>query len=139
MFCYRQLYRKYMEYLIETFQSLTEQTLQLHITTEQCFHPAIDVIFEKALSEPSFSVTYASLRAFLMKLKTSVGEQNEADGAQQSVVNLSFQKVLTRCQKEFEKEKEVPTKQEMQEMIDACKTKGEKAAKKEELNIRWSS
>ena len=109
--------------------------LQLDISTEERLRSVIDLIFEKSLSEPSFSVAYANLCAFLMKLKVSVGEQSEAEGAQQSVVNLSFRKVLlTRCQKEFEKDKEVPTKQEIQEMIDACKTEEEKAAKKVELD-----
>jgi translation initiation factor 4G len=119
----------------EKFQTLTEQMLQLDITTEERLRRVIDLIFEKALSEPSFSVAYANLCAVLMKLKVSIGEQSEAEGAQ-PVVNLSFRKVLlTRCQKEFEKDKEVPTKQEMQEMIDACKTEVEKATKKEELDM----
>ena len=120
----------------EKFQTLAEQMLQLDITTEERLCQVTDLIVEKAFSEPSFSIVYANLCAFLMKLKVFVGEQSEAEGAQQPVVILSFRKVLlTRCQKEFEKDKEVPTKQEMQEMIDACKTEEEKAAKKEELDM----
>ena len=132
----------------EKFQTLTEQMLQLDITTEERLCQVTDLIVEKAFSEPSFSVVYANLCAFLMKLKVSVGQQSEAEGAQQSVVNLSFQKVLfRRCQKkfeEFQKDKEVLTKQDMHEMIDVCKTEGEKAAKKENLDMleckarKWS-
>ena len=119
----------------EKFHTLTEQMQQLDISSEERLRSVIDLIFEKAVAEPSFSVAYANLCACLMQVKVSVGEQGDTEGSQ-AVSNLSFRKVLlTRCQKEFEKDKELPSKQKMQELIDACETEEEKIAKKDELEL----
>ncbi|XP_077998892.1 eukaryotic translation initiation factor 4 gamma 3-like isoform X2 [Glandiceps talaboti] len=82
----------------QKFQTLTQQVMDLPIDTEDKLKGVIDLVFEKAISEPGFSVAYANMCRCLMSIKVPT-----EDG--KSVVN--FRKLLLiRCQKEFEKSKE---------------------------------
>lgn len=45
----------------EKFQELTKQVKELTIDTEERLKGAIDLIFEKAILEPNFSVAYANM------------------------------------------------------------------------------
>lgn len=48
------------------FQQLMKQVTQLAIDTEERLKGVIDLIFEKAISEPNFSVAYANMCRCLM-------------------------------------------------------------------------
>ena len=45
----------------QMFQALMKQVTELQIDTEQRLKGVIDLIFEKAISEPNFSVAYANM------------------------------------------------------------------------------
>lgn len=50
----------------QKFQELMKQVTELTIDTEERLKGAIDLIFEKAISEPNFSVAYANMCRCLM-------------------------------------------------------------------------
>ncbi len=50
----------------QTFQPLMRQVTELTIDTEERLKGVIDLIFEKAISEPNFSVVYANMCRSLM-------------------------------------------------------------------------
>lgn len=50
----------------QMFQQLMKQVTQLAIDTEERLKGVIDLIFEKAISEPNFSVAYANMCRCLM-------------------------------------------------------------------------
>ncbi|EDO33172.1 predicted protein, partial [Nematostella vectensis] len=79
----------------QKFKKLTEQVMELEIDTSEKLEGIIDIIFEKAISEPGFSVAYANLCRCLLPIKVSTGNKE-----------LVFRTILlNKCQKEFEKEK----------------------------------
>ncbi|XP_048581681.1 eukaryotic translation initiation factor 4 gamma 1-like isoform X2 [Nematostella vectensis] len=79
----------------QKFKKLTEQVMELEIDTSEKLEGIIDIIFEKAISEPGFSVAYANLCRCLLPIKVSAGNKE-----------LVFRTILlNKCQKEFEKEK----------------------------------
>uniref|UniRef100_A0A8I5NTC8 Eukaryotic translation initiation factor 4 gamma 1 n=1 Tax=Papio anubis TaxID=9555 RepID=A0A8I5NTC8_PAPAN len=83
----------------QMFQQLMKQVTQLAIDTEERLKGVIDLIFEKAISEPNFSVAYANMCRCLMALKVPTTEK--------PTVTVNFRKLLlNRCQKEFEKDKD---------------------------------
>lgn len=45
----------------QKFQQLMKQVMELDIDTEERLKGVIDLIFEKAISEPNFSVAYANM------------------------------------------------------------------------------
>ena len=45
----------------QMFQALMKQVMELQIDTEERLKGVIDLIFEKAISEPNFSVAYANM------------------------------------------------------------------------------
>ncbi|KAB5535956.1 hypothetical protein PHYPO_G00123820 [Pangasianodon hypophthalmus] len=81
------------------FQQLMKQVTELTIDTEERLKGVIDLIFEKAISEPNFSVAYANMCRCLMGLKVPTSDKPGA--------TVNFRKLLlNRCQKEFEKDKD---------------------------------
>ncbi|XP_033113712.1 eukaryotic translation initiation factor 4 gamma 3-like isoform X2 [Anneissia japonica] len=81
----------------QNFQKLTNQALELQINTEERLKGVIDLVFEKALSEPNFSVAYAHMCRMLSQIEVPI-----ADKPGQLV---QFRKLLlNRCQREFESE-----------------------------------
>ncbi|CAJ1072258.1 eukaryotic translation initiation factor 4 gamma 1a isoform X4 [Xyrichtys novacula] len=83
----------------QKFQELMKQVQELTIDTEERLKGAIDLIFEKAILEPNFSVAYANMCRCLMGLKVPT-----TDKPGQTV---NFRKLLlNRCQKEFEKDQD---------------------------------
>lgn len=78
----------------QKFQTLVQQILALGINTEERLKGTIDLVFEKAIDEPGFSVAYAQL----CKQLSSVKVPTEGDGKDASFRNL----LLNRCQVEFE-------------------------------------
>ncbi|XP_029308570.1 eukaryotic translation initiation factor 4 gamma 1a isoform X2 [Cottoperca gobio] len=83
----------------QKFQELMKQVQELTIDTEERLKGAIDLIFEKAISEPNFSVAYANMCRCLMGLKVPTTDKPG--------VFVNFRKLLlNRCQKEFEKDQD---------------------------------
>ncbi|XP_022078022.2 eukaryotic translation initiation factor 4 gamma 1 isoform X4 [Acanthochromis polyacanthus] len=83
----------------QKFQQLMKQVTELTIDTEERLKGVIDLTFEKAISEPDFSVAYANMCRCLMGLKVQTTDKPGA--------TVQFRKLLlNRCQKEFEKDKD---------------------------------
>uniref|UniRef100_A0AAY4AC25 Eukaryotic translation initiation factor 4 gamma 1 n=1 Tax=Denticeps clupeoides TaxID=299321 RepID=A0AAY4AC25_9TELE len=83
----------------QMFQQLMKQVSEFTIDTEERLKGVIDLIFEKAISEPNFSVAYANMCRCLMGLKVPTSDKPG--------VTVNFRKLLlNRCQKEFEKDKD---------------------------------
>ncbi|XP_030843134.1 eukaryotic translation initiation factor 4 gamma 3 isoform X1 [Strongylocentrotus purpuratus] len=83
----------------QMFNKLTDKALQLPIDTEDRLTGVINLVFEKAIGEPSFSTAYAHMCQKLGQLKV------------QSVTTpgtmVQFRPILLHsCQQEFEKEKQ---------------------------------
>lgn len=83
----------------QKFQQLMKQVQELTVDTEERLKGVIDLTFEKAISEPDFSVAYANMCRCLSGLKVTIPDKPGA--------NVNFRKILlNRCQKEFEKDKD---------------------------------
>ncbi|XP_047247457.1 eukaryotic translation initiation factor 4 gamma 1-like isoform X4 [Girardinichthys multiradiatus] len=83
----------------QKFQQLMKQVQELTVDTEERLKGVIDLTFEKAISEPDFSVAYANMCRCLSGLKVITPEK--------SGPTVNFRKLLlNRCQKEFEKDKD---------------------------------
>ncbi|XP_064599552.1 eukaryotic translation initiation factor 4 gamma 1-like isoform X2 [Liolophura sinensis] len=81
----------------QKFSTLLQQMTGLKIDTEERLKGVIDLIFEKAVSEPGFCVAYANMCKYLMLLKVPL------EGKPGETVN--FRKLLlNRCQREFQKD-----------------------------------
>ncbi|XP_012235318.2 eukaryotic translation initiation factor 4 gamma 3 isoform X2 [Linepithema humile] len=79
----------------QKFATLVEQIKHLPIDTQERLQGVINLVFEKAVDEPSFSVEYALLCKELALMEVAGGDQD---------CSISFKKlIITRCQKEFEK------------------------------------
>ena len=76
----------------QKFDTLVEQFGKLPIDTKEKLTRATDLVFEKALDEPGFSVAYARMCKVLSMLKIA-----DEDGKE---INFRTQ-MITRCQKEF--------------------------------------
>ncbi|MBN3305587.1 IF4G1 factor, partial [Amia calva] len=77
----------------QMFQQLMRQVTELTIDTEEQLQGVIDLIFEKAISEPNFCVTYANMCHCLMKLNVT---STDKPG-----VTVTFRTLLlNRCQKD---------------------------------------
>ncbi|XP_053357966.1 eukaryotic translation initiation factor 4 gamma 1-like [Clarias gariepinus] len=80
----------------QMFNKLMKQVTKLTIDTEDRLKGVVDLIFEKAITEPMASVTYANMCHCLMRLKVSTSDK---PGASVNFHSL----LLNRCQEEFEK------------------------------------
>uniref|UniRef100_A0A1Y1NIM6 MI domain-containing protein n=2 Tax=Photinus pyralis TaxID=7054 RepID=A0A1Y1NIM6_PHOPY len=84
----------------QKFNTLLEQIQNFSIDTTERLQGVIDLVFEKAVDEPNFSVAYASLCSHLALLKVPATGASKKDGNE----FVNFRKLLiTRCQLEFEK------------------------------------
>ncbi|KAL2090707.1 hypothetical protein ACEWY4_012970 [Coilia grayii] len=80
----------------QKFQQLMKQVSKLTINTEERLKGVINLIFEKAISEPSMCVTYANMCRCLATLKVPLRDNPNT--------TVNFRKLLlNRCQKEFER------------------------------------
>uniref|UniRef100_A0A8C1WDR8 Eukaryotic translation initiation factor 4 gamma 1 n=1 Tax=Cyprinus carpio TaxID=7962 RepID=A0A8C1WDR8_CYPCA len=111
----------------QMFQPLMKQVTELTIDTEERLKGVIDLIFEKAISEPNFSVAYANMCRCLMGLKVPTSDKPG--------VTVNFRKLLlNRCQKEFEKDKDDDEIfEKKQKELDAATVEEEKQRLKEDL------
>lgn len=111
----------------QKFQTLVEQVKELPINTISKLEGTINLIFEKAIDEPNFSVPYANMCKQLALMKVPL-----EDG--QGFVN--FRKLLlTKCQKEFEHDKSIEKKRE--EKIKAIKAAQDDEEKRKELQMEF--
>ena len=79
----------------QKFDTLVLRFQELPIDSAEKLSLCMELVFEKAVDEPSFSVAYASMCGELQKKKVS-----DADGKE-----INFRKLLImRCQQEFEKD-----------------------------------
>ncbi|KAI4491072.1 hypothetical protein M0802_010489 [Mischocyttarus mexicanus] len=86
----------------QKFDTLVEQVRTLTIDTQERLQGVINLVFEKAVDEPSFSVAYALMCKELAMIEATGGEKSSTNKPTESSVN--FRKLLlSRCQKEFEK------------------------------------
>ncbi|KAF5287745.1 hypothetical protein FQA39_LY15765 [Lamprigera yunnana] len=110
----------------QKFNTLLDQIRNFNIDTTERLQGVIDLVFEKAVDEPNFSVAYAALCGQLALMQVPAPGSNNKDG-QQDFVN--FRKLLiTRCQLEFEKNSIDETERnsklkEVEECIDPEKKK----------------
>ncbi|XP_029026508.1 eukaryotic translation initiation factor 4 gamma 1-like [Betta splendens] len=111
----------------QKFQQLMKQVMELTIDTEERLKGVIDLTFEKAISEPDFSVAYANMCRCLIGLK--VQTQDKPGPA------VNFRKLLlNRCQKEFEKDKDDDEIfEKKQKELEAAAGEEEKQRLREEL------
>lgn len=83
----------------QKFDTLLNQVRTLQIDTTERLQGVIDLVFEKAVDEPNFSVAYASLcrELALMQVPANADKISATE-------YVNFRKLLvTRCQMEFEK------------------------------------
>ncbi|KAK9523209.1 hypothetical protein VZT92_019616 [Zoarces viviparus] len=80
----------------QKFEELMKRVTDLTIDTEDRLKGTVDLIFEKAISEPNFSVAYAKMCHCLIELKVPTSDKPGG------FVNFRVL-LLNRCQKEFEK------------------------------------
>ncbi|XP_046742564.1 eukaryotic translation initiation factor 4 gamma 3-like isoform X8 [Diprion similis] len=126
----------------QKFNTLVNQVRALQIDSQEKLQGVIDLVFEKAVDEPSFSVAYALMCKELAMMHVSSSDSKA--GKEES--NVNFRKlIITRCQMEFEKNtvdetvKAVKLK-EIEECTDPEKKKELQAAlDEEERRIRVKS
>ncbi|KAG5847740.1 hypothetical protein ANANG_G00129420 [Anguilla anguilla] len=111
----------------QMFQPLMKQVSELAIDTTERLKGVIDLVFEKAISEPNFSVAYANMCRCLTGLKVPTAEKQ--------TVTVNFRKLLlNRCQMEFEKDKDNDQIfEQKQKEMEAAATEEERQRLKEEL------
>uniref|UniRef100_A0A8C4QQY7 MIF4G domain-containing protein n=1 Tax=Eptatretus burgeri TaxID=7764 RepID=A0A8C4QQY7_EPTBU len=111
----------------QMFQQLMKQVTELKIDTEERLKGVIDLVFEKAIDEPSFSVAYANMCRCLAMLKVQVVDKPGT--------YVNFRKLLlNRCQKEFEKDKDDDDIfEKKQKELEAYTSETEKTRLQEEL------
>lgn len=111
----------------QMFQQLMKQVAELTIDNEERLKGVIDLVFEKAISEPNFSVAYANMCRCLTTLKVPIPDKPGA--------TVNFRKLLlNRCQKEFEKDKDDDAViDKKQKEIDASVMSEEKTRLQEQL------
>jgi len=86
----------------QKFSVLVKQVLDLDIDSEDRLKGCINIIFEKAIDEPGFSVAYANMCKHLMLIKVQL-KDGKSDKDEKPKGDLYFRKILlNRCQKEFE-------------------------------------
>ncbi|KAJ8332711.1 hypothetical protein SKAU_G00425000 [Synaphobranchus kaupii] len=82
----------------QMFNQLMKQVTDLTIDTEERLKGVIDLVFEKAIDEPGFSVAYGNMCRCLATLKVPMADKPNS--------TVNFRKLLlNRCQKEFERDK----------------------------------
>lgn len=111
----------------QMFTPLMKQVTDLTINTEERLKGVIDLVFEKAIDEPSFSVAYANMCHCLATLKVPMADKPGT--------TVNFRKLLlNRCQKEFERDKmDDAAFEKKQKELDSAASVSEKERLQEEL------
>ncbi|CAK9810287.1 Eukaryotic translation initiation factor 4 gamma 3 [Anthophora quadrimaculata] len=126
----------------QKFNTLVDQVRALNIDTPERLQGVIDLVFEKAVDEPSFSVAYALMCKELAVMGVS-GANKNSDNQESS---FNFKKlIIERCQKEFEKnpENELARASKLKEIEECTDPERKKdlqlALEEEERRIRIKS
>ena len=82
------------------------QVMMQNIDTQDMVDLVVEIIFDKALSEPAFSETYANLCKVLCSIKLKDDPNPKVSPFRKALLN--------RCQKEFCREKDVEEKMDKQ-------------------------
>ncbi|KAJ8985507.1 hypothetical protein NQ317_015051 [Molorchus minor] len=100
----------------QKFDTLLSQIKSLQIDTAERLQGVIDLVFEKAVDEPNFSVAYALMCKELATLQFVIPVLKE------NPEYVNFRKlIITRCQMEFEKQSvDESVRNEKVKEIDAC-------------------
>ncbi|XP_048879401.1 eukaryotic translation initiation factor 4 gamma 3 isoform X1 [Brienomyrus brachyistius] len=111
----------------QMFNQLMKQVTDLTIDTEERLKGVIDLVFEKAIDEPSFSVAYSNMCRCLATLKVPMADKPSA--------TVNFRKLLlNRCQKEFERDKvDDDVFERKQKELDSAASASERERLQEEL------
>ncbi|XP_066528771.1 eukaryotic translation initiation factor 4 gamma 3 isoform X4 [Hoplias malabaricus] len=111
----------------QMFTQLMKQVMDLTIDTEERLKGVIDLVFEKAIDEPSFSVAYGNMCSCLATLKVPMADKPTS--------TVNFRKLLlNRCQKEFEKDKmDDDVFEKKQRELEAASSVSERERLQEEL------
>ncbi|XP_057176111.1 eukaryotic translation initiation factor 4 gamma 3 isoform X2 [Triplophysa rosa] len=112
----------------QMFNQLMKQVTDLTIDTEERLKGVIDLVFEKAINEPSFSVAYGNMCSCLATLKVPMTDKPSN--------TVNFRKLLlNRCQKEFEKDKvDDDAFEKKHRELEAASSASERERLQEELN-----
>uniref|UniRef100_A0A672LIJ7 Eukaryotic translation initiation factor 4 gamma 3-like n=1 Tax=Sinocyclocheilus grahami TaxID=75366 RepID=A0A672LIJ7_SINGR len=112
----------------QMFSQLMKQVTDLTIDTEERLKGVIDLVFEKAVDEPSFSVAYGNMCSCLATLKVPMTDKPNS--------TVNFRKLLlNRCQKEFEKDKvDDDVFEKKHRELEAANSASERERLQEELN-----
>uniref|UniRef100_A0A671PCH7 Eukaryotic translation initiation factor 4 gamma 3-like n=1 Tax=Sinocyclocheilus anshuiensis TaxID=1608454 RepID=A0A671PCH7_9TELE len=112
----------------QMFSQLMKQVTDLTIDTEERLKGVIDLVFEKAIDEPSFSVAYGNMCSCLATLKVPMMDKPNS--------TVNFRKLLlNRCQKEFEKDKvDDDVFEKKHRELEAANSASERERLQEELN-----
>ncbi|XP_062317767.1 eukaryotic translation initiation factor 4 gamma 3 isoform X5 [Osmerus eperlanus] len=111
----------------QMFNQLMKQVTDLTIDTEERLKGVIDLVFEKAIDEPSFSVAYGNMCRCLATLKVPMTDKPST--------TVNFRKLLlNRCQKEFERDKvDDVVFERKQKELDSSASSAERERLQEEL------
>nr|XP_033777586.1 eukaryotic translation initiation factor 4 gamma 3 isoform X2 [Geotrypetes seraphini] len=111
----------------QMFNQLMKQVTDLTVDTEERLKGVIDLVFEKAIDEPSFSVAYGNMCRCLATLKVPMADKPGS--------TVNFRKLLlNRCQKEFEKDKaDDDVFEKKQKELESATTPEEKTKLQDEL------
>ncbi|XP_058849323.1 eukaryotic translation initiation factor 4 gamma 3-like isoform X4 [Acipenser ruthenus] len=111
----------------QMFNQLMKQVTDLTIDTEERLKGVIDLVFEKAVDEPSFSVAYGNMCRCLATLKVTMTDKPNS--------TVNFRKLLlNRCQKEFERDKvDDDVFERKQKELEAAASSSERERLQEEL------
>lgn len=86
----------------ENFESLKQQFKEFPINTTKRLDKVIDLVFQKAIAEPSFSEFYAKMCYEMMKRE--VVDETKPVNAEGKHPSVNFKNLLlNKCQQEFEK------------------------------------
>eukprot|EP00742_Colponemidia_sp_Colp-10_P003244 GILJ01003454.1.p1 GENE.GILJ01003454.1~~GILJ01003454.1.p1 ORF type:complete len:871 (-),score=163.96 GILJ01003454.1:2061-4673(-) len=131
---------------IEKFAILTEKLIQFDIPTQDRLKDLITLVFDKAVSEPTFSFMYADLciqlssrlqLTHLMEPATQAAptKEGEPSAQQKQQTSLFRRMLLNRCQEEFYFQ---PKMEELQQLSDEERAATERKIKQRMLgNIKF--
>lgn len=101
----------------EKFGKLVDTVKTMPINTTERLSSVIDLIFEKAVDEQSFSSTYAQM-CQVLSLMSVRGNGSESNSGKQEVKFRNL--IINKCQKEFEKDNTDDFRTERLKEIEAC-------------------
>ncbi|KAK7864548.1 hypothetical protein R5R35_007322 [Gryllus longicercus] len=119
----------------QKFNTLVEQVRTLPIDTKDKLQGVINLVFDKAIDEPGFSVAYALMCKVLSNIQVPADKDESNKEENQQVEYVNFRKlIVNRCQQEFEKNTEAELNKE-QRLKEIAETKDPE--KRKELQAQF--